>query len=436
MKRKIPSITFFTSIVLVLPSAAEVIYSGLQDISIPANYDGVFLNVETGAWNTDTLSPQSGWDINPFFGGSVLWNSPAFQPVRSGTDSLDAVLNLAAGTVVNSGSVYSTFVQQTGGQNVGGPGYGGSQTHIGAGVGQFADGVEGYFGFKINGANYGWMRVVFTNNTSGAMIKEWAYENTGAGIAVANIVRSGSNINLDSSSGNFSIGSVLADGTGTANVVKTGGNTASLNAANTYTGTTTVSGGRLNVNGSTNAASTFSVAAATTLGGDGVINGNVTLSGILRAGQGGTTDRSLNIAGVLTANTGSSMVFNIAAENNHDQLIVGSVNLANTNLSIESFTDSSVTELAAGDAANFLTNGASFYKLIEGTTTNMFANTTTLSATELAYFGLTGTQYRFDVGNQPFWVAQGSTYLVAIPEPSVTLLGGLSLLGLALRRRR
>jgi autotransporter-associated beta strand protein len=277
---------------------------------------------------------------------------------------------------------------------------------------------------------------VFTNNTGGALIKEWAYNSGGTSIAVANIKRTGADVVLDSANGNFAVGSVIADASGTTNVVKSGAGTTDLNGANTYTGTTTVTTGRLNVNGSTAAASTVTVNTGTTLGGDGVINGDVTLDGALRAGQGGSTDRSLEIAGTLTGNTGSSMVFTITSESSHDQLIVGSVDLTNINLVIESLSDTSFTILPSGDGANFLTNGASYYQLIDGTTTGMFANVTeTMSPGELYNLGLTGTQYVTTWFDQRFWVAEGSTYLVAIPETSVTLLGSLGAL-LLLRRRR
>jgi MYXO-CTERM domain-containing protein len=131
------------------------------------------------------------------------------------------------------------------------------------------------------------------------------------------------------------------------------------------------------------------------------------------------------------------MVFTIASESSHDQLIVGSVNLSNTNLSIDSFTDSSVTELAEGAGANFLSSGASFYKLIEGTTSGtMFANAEVMPAWEMSRYGLTGTQYILNTDAQRFWLAEGSIYAVAIPETSTTLLGATGLLALALRRRR
>ena len=437
MKTRVHSLACLTTLALVLPSSAGLIYSNLQDISIPANFDGVYLNVETGAWNTNGMSPVAGWDINPFFGGSAIWNAPAFQPVRAGTTGTSAVLNLATGTAVNGSSVFSTAVQGPGGQNVGGPAYGASETHMGNGAGQFVSGSEGYLGFQLNGTNYGWMRVVFTDNAGGALIKEWAYDDSGAAIAVGNITNTGSVVTASTTFGDYNVTSVITDALATpTSLVKTGAGTTNLNGANTYTGTTTVTTGRLNVNGSTAAASTVTVNTGTTLGGDGVINGDVTLDGALRAGQGGSTDRSLEIAGTLTGNTGSSMVFTITDESSHDQLIVGSVDLTNINLVIESLSDTSFTILPSGDGANFLTNGASYYQLIDGTTTGMFANVTeTMSSGELYNLGLTGTQYVTTWFDQRFWVAEGSTYLVAIPEPSLTLLGSLGAL-LLLRRRR
>lgn len=436
MKYKFPSFACLTSLVLVLPTSAEVIYSNLQDISIPNDFDGVYLNIETGAWNTNAMSPVTGWDLNAFLGGSALWNAPSFQPVRLGTTSTSAVANLAEGAMVTSGSTYSTFVQGAGGQNPGGAGYGASETHLGNGSGQFVAGQEGYLGFRLNGNQYGWMRVVFTNNTGGALIKDWAYDTTGASIAVGNVKLNGLNMALNSGNDNISFGSAIADANGAINVQKTGNGTTNLNGNNSYTGTTNVAAGRLNVNGSIHASSQVVVESGATLGGDGVINGNVTLDGILRVGQGGSTDRRLEIGGILDARSGSSMVFRITDESSHDQLMVGSLNLSSTNLVIEEFGDTTMSKLTNGGGVNFLTSGASYYKLIEGTTIGMFANVTdTMSAAELAYYGLSGTQYTVTLNDQKFWVAQGSTYLVAIPETSLTLMGSLGTL-ILLRRRR
>ena len=271
-------------VALALPAAAEVIYSDLQDIAIPATYDGVYLNVETGAWNTDMFNPQAGWDINPYFGGSVLWNSPSFQPVRSGTGATDSVVNLGSGAIVNGSSVFSTFVQGPSGNDPGGPGFGGSDTHLGAGPGQFAAGDEGYLGFRLNGTQYGWMRVVFTNNSGGALIKDWAYDTSGGAIATGNVVQNGSTVTLDSSFGSFTLGTQV---TGSNSVVKTGAGTTTLTGANTHTGSTTVTTGTLSLASGASLSNTSSVivGANATLAGHGTISGVTTIEGIHSPGS-------------------------------------------------------------------------------------------------------------------------------------------------------
>ena len=53
-----------------------MVYSGIQNIAIPADFDGVFLNVVTQQHDTTEFS---GWDLNPFFGGLGIANSPDFR---------------------------------------------------------------------------------------------------------------------------------------------------------------------------------------------------------------------------------------------------------------------------------------------------------------------------------------------------------------------
>ena len=297
MKAKSHSLTGLMSVFLTLPAAADVIYSNLQDIAIPANFGGVYLNVETGAWNADINNPQTGWDINPFYGGSVLWNSPTFQPVRGGTGSMDVVLNLAAGTTIGGGSVFSTFVQEAGGEDPGGPGYGASRTHLGPEAGQFAADSEGYLGFRINGTNYGWMRVVLTDNSGGALIKDWAYDNGGGAVATGNVLQNGAVFTLNSTIGSFSLGSQL---TGPNSVVKTGANSATLTNANLYTGATTVSAGTLAVAaaGNLNTSSGVTVAA----GANFAYNSTTPLATGLTLEGNGTANRAV-LGGIGPINT-------------------------------------------------------------------------------------------------------------------------------------
>lgn len=158
---------------------AAVIYSGLQDIAIPTGFSGIYINLDTGATSGSTIT---GWDINPFFSGAGLANSAAFQPARLASGNLDPAIRLNLGDVVSSSLIYSS-------------GFGGSgdpTPHLGAAANQFQVGSEGYVGFRFTtdsaaGPYYGWIRVAFTNNTSGGLIKDWAYDNTGAAITIESI---------------------------------------------------------------------------------------------------------------------------------------------------------------------------------------------------------------------------------------------------------
>lgn len=85
-------------------------------------------------------------------------------------------MNLAPGTLINASTpFYST-------------GAGGSDTaRFGPEANQFHDSVDGYLGFKFTthgsaGPYDGWMRLSLPNNTAGALIRDWAYDNTGAAV--------------------------------------------------------------------------------------------------------------------------------------------------------------------------------------------------------------------------------------------------------------
>jgi autotransporter-associated beta strand protein len=248
-----------------------------------------------------------------------------------------------------------------------------------------------------------------------------------------------------------SFAGVLADnnsGTGILAFEKTGSGTQTLSGTNTYSGNTTVTNGRLNINGSIT--SDTAVAAIASLGGDGTITGDVSLAGTLLPGQGGITDRGLTINGNVTTSAGSKIAFTVTnmGAANHDQLVIGagsSIGLNNADLEVTFDPLLTFSILGAGQGDEFLaavsgggsyTGTGSWFRLISGSTDGMFDNVTdTMSPTELSYFGLTGTQYKKNLGGQDFWIAQGSTYLVAIPEPRAALLGGIGMLMLLCRRR-
>jgi autotransporter-associated beta strand protein len=164
------------SLLLLRPDAAraEIVFSGQQNISIPTNVGGVYINISNGQFGSE--SAVSGWDLNPFFGGLFIANSPTFQPVRSGEGCVDAIVRLAATSIIGGSSTFSS--------DWGGSGAEGGLGHLGSGPTQFTDGKAGYLGFKLaSGAGapvYGWMRVVLTENGQNGLIQSWAYENDAA----------------------------------------------------------------------------------------------------------------------------------------------------------------------------------------------------------------------------------------------------------------
>ena len=162
-------------LLLSLHAKAAVVYSGLQDIAIPTDFNGIFIDIDNGAASGVDFV---GADINPFFGGSGFINNAAFQPARTSSVMDSAIIQLPAGAIISSSLNYATGSNESGFLN----------SHMGAGVSQFTPDVEAFIGFMFtkndfSGPFFGWMRVVFTNATPGGQIRDWAYDDTGASIA-------------------------------------------------------------------------------------------------------------------------------------------------------------------------------------------------------------------------------------------------------------
>lgn len=443
MKPKHSHILAFGALSLVMPASADVIYSNLQNIAIPTTFDGVFLNVETGALSTPSNlgAGVSGWDVNVFNGGRAFANSPDFQPVRSGTGSSSPILNLTAGTLVNSSSVISTFVQGVGGETPGAAGYGGSQTLTGLG-GNFTAATEGYLGFRLNGTNYGSMRVVFTNNAAGAMIKDWAYDTSGAPVVVGAIQQVGQDIVLSSG---FTLASALNDSGGATNLVKNGSGTNILTAASNYTGTTSVNAGKLvvGVAGVGSIASHVTVASTAALGGSGTITGNVTLnaesaSGFRDGGKlaPGNSPGVLTATGTTTFNTGSMFSWNIDTDVGGGLRGTEYSGLNTTSVSGSDAVFQIVTGDSQGFADPFWTTNQNWTDIFKdaGGTTSLTNDWSTVFSS-FAYSDGTNPITDHATYGSFSWTNSGSTLSwTAVPEPT-TALAGL-LLGAGLLRRR
>lgn len=147
---------------------ADVVYSGVVNIVVPANIDGTYLNVETGVFSSSAAAVP-GWDVNPY-GTSLtavsLYAASGTGFMRNpGAGTSTARTLLDADTSIDAASFF----------------YGSSSATIGTLVGQWSANAEGVFGFKFNGADgllhYGWLRLAIGANAATRTIVDYAYDN-------------------------------------------------------------------------------------------------------------------------------------------------------------------------------------------------------------------------------------------------------------------
>ena len=411
MKLKRRHVVGLAAISMLTPAAGDTIYSGLLNTTIPTDFTGTTVTIDGGV-------------LNPFFGGVGVANNNLLQPFRDGTGNLDTLVNFSAGTVLDASTLYLSS------------GYGGSQDHVGT---SFTAGTEGYLGFKLNGTDYGWMRVVFTNNTGGAVIRDWAYDDSGGAIATGNVLQSGSTVTLNSTFGSFTLGTQV---TGTNSLVKTGTGTTTVTASNTYSGTTTVSNGTLALATGASLSNTSSVTVQSggTLAGSGTIGGSTTIEslGVHSPGAGPGLQ---TFASGLTYSSGSSLVWELTSQTDDLGLRASDydgVDLSGGGLSISSGVTSELVFNSAGSTVDwtdtFWSLGHSWLVYENANSPSLASgtifDTINVSSDSLSQsFNLTGGTFT--------WNQSGNdVYLVyAVPEPRAALLGSIAIL-LLLRRRR
>ena len=161
-------------------SSAAIVWSGIVNLNIPSNIDGVYLNVVTGQ-SGSAGSSVPGWDVNPY-GGSTLQFFPSTGGgyARGQGSSTTLVDNLAFGTVIGAALSF-------------GSGTGGVET---TGATAFnLNSSQNLVGFRFTstelgaGTYYGWMRIEVgaTLAAQPRSIVEYAYEDSGTGIIAGNI---------------------------------------------------------------------------------------------------------------------------------------------------------------------------------------------------------------------------------------------------------
>jgi autotransporter-associated beta strand protein len=477
-------------------ASATIIYSGEQNIAIPQDLNGVFINVinfQSGA------SLDSTWHLNPFFGGLGIANAPGFQSVRIGSGNEDSIIALALGSSIGVSSTFSFGWGGSGAEDESG--------HIGPGVLQFTSGQIGYLGFKLiheETVNYGWMRVKLTANGDNGSILDWAYDSSGNSIltgAVADlgaaplILNTGSveqtlNANTpvtgilmdpgakvtfnDNSedwefSGNITIsaggqsatlansgsgtvilnGSISSNGgslefsggsfdvqsgiTGSGSLLLDGAGTLTLSGANTYSGDTTVRSGVLILNGSLAGTSDVVVETDGILKGIGRIGGSLSVSGILAPGE---SPGVLAVVGSSDFQSGSIFAWDLDTAQINPE--------TNRGTAYDGVNTSSVT--GSGAVFKIILTGAQDFDGVFWNQTRVWTDifksadgSTNIENWAAVFSG--GFQYSYNgksVAPSSFgsFALSGNTLTwSAVPEPS-NLLVGLLAAGAVLRRRR
>jgi hypothetical protein len=155
-------------------ASADLVDSGVVNIAIPNDIQGVYMNLVTGVtgiFDTDV----AGWDINPYTAGSSpngfhLWSATTSTWFAS-SGVVGGPYPTALGTLVGPGGA---FFRPGGGTNVGAQVTLNSANYFGL---QFAN--EG-----TGANNFGWMEITFGATASERAITRYVYDNSGAAITI------------------------------------------------------------------------------------------------------------------------------------------------------------------------------------------------------------------------------------------------------------
>ncbi len=146
---------------------AVVVYSGIQNINVPSNIDGIYLNLVTGQSGTAGFA---GYDVNPYNNNAGL----AFFAPGGSQGTLSATATSGSTTIrLNMGDSIGPAGAYNNGQSVASAFYGGGQAYVGV---RFTNEATGLL-------TYGWLLM---NTSSGngfpATIVSWGYQTDGTAI--------------------------------------------------------------------------------------------------------------------------------------------------------------------------------------------------------------------------------------------------------------
>ena len=162
-----------------VPASAAIVYFGNQNLTINSDFNGLYLNVLTGAYNTTGGgggTVTGGWHINGYGNGYLNWfqsydlgylQGPPSGGGGGGTP-VTSFANLAVGTLIDGSGAFAS-------------GDGASSNNL-------TLNGESIVGFKFqigSGTHYGWFRVSLAGSLGAQprKIVDWAYEDA-AGVGI------------------------------------------------------------------------------------------------------------------------------------------------------------------------------------------------------------------------------------------------------------
>lgn len=157
-------------------ATAEIIYY-TPNWTIPANIDGLYINVETQQTGTAGAGVP-GWDLNPYGSTAITFFSPS-SPTGG------HVLRFPGVTTGSAGNLALNTAVAAGGS------YGSGTVTFGVAAGNWVLNSDNYFGFRFTGSSgqthYGWGKMVVGATAATRTIAEIAFESVpGTPILVGN----------------------------------------------------------------------------------------------------------------------------------------------------------------------------------------------------------------------------------------------------------
>ena len=154
---------------------ADIVYSGTQNIAIN-QFSSLNLNLDGDAYG-DVLLKNYVFGGTNYQGAAVNFAPGKLVSFNAGSGGFAYVSALSAGFAINASSVGPNFF--------GSMAYGSLNPNA-----QFQNASNAFLGLSFaSGANtfYGWVRVSVNNSAGTFTVHDWAYENSGAGIAAGAI---------------------------------------------------------------------------------------------------------------------------------------------------------------------------------------------------------------------------------------------------------